>query len=1156
MYVKERFKLNEYTKELLQDMEPNFGYNGFGEFLYYRTYSRNINVKQECWADTVIRVIEGTFSIRKDWYIKNYISWNEEYWQKYAEGMAIYLFNLYWSPAGRGLWVMGTQFIYERGAMALYSCAYTEIHKEIVDDLCWATDCLMLGVGVGFSPIRQDDIKFKNPHGSFEHVITDSREGWVQSIYELINSYRYGSSKPKFIYDEIRSQGAVIKGFGGYASGPDPLKYFHQQIEENVDLYMTDKYYDSVILKTDLMNQSGVMVIAGNSRRSAEIGKLSIKDPVFKDLKDYKKYPRRAEWGYMSNNSVDLEYDEDFEQLDEIAKRVIENGEPGYCNLQNFPYGRIGKNDKIRKDKATGINPCLSKDTKICLADGKGFIPIQDIIDKDVDVYCLNDKDEICIRRMRNPRITGYKEKILKVIFDDGNFVRVTSNHKFMLRNRSFKEAKNLREGDSLAVMKRYIPENCSRQSYWDKYISIGYSGNVVGEHKLIAEYNFNYIGDDHIHHKNGDRLNNNPNNLEIKDVFEHLSDHSIGEQNANWSEYTNQELINFGINLAKKLGRRFSINEWRKLELIKSFSEYRKKELGSFEEFAYYCAELAEVINDPVDTRILRTYLEMVDQGYETEIFDNQVLVTKICEGCKQEFKIDFKRREQASCSFSCNNIIRDYSKNIEGQRKTFAARKETLKEAQLEIYCKLKNILKRTPLKREWVQGCKDANISAEICRKSSPFLSWSDLKYKAKDFNHRVLMVLEDGEEDVYNGTVDEFHNFIIGGWEYYTPFGRKVQSGVITSQCGESILENREVCNQAETFPTMCPTTEDWYKSCEYATFYTSTVSLLPTHQPSTNRVVARNRRITVSLVDFPGWIHEEGVSIVTKYLRKGYKIVCKTNRNVNAEAGVPEAIRKTTMKPGGTVPKLAGKNNNYPNFEYMIRRVKVGRGTPVHKLLVEAHVPYEADYLSQNTDVFEWPIHNESVPIIEEISIWNQAMNLVLLQREWSDNAVSITLNFRPKWKLIKRFSILEGCNNPFEYTKQWLLKNLEHNLYNKFMDDFALYFEELQHDNYKIKVKLNNKLKAEEINIYQYDPTHEEDSIEPLLAAIAPLTKSVSIMPHTAKGVYHQIPEEGISKQEYELRLSRIKKINWSKLNNSEGDIETDKFCTGDQCQL
>src|SRR5581483_4444613 len=137
----------------------------------------------------VKRVIEGTFSIRKDWYIENHIEWLEDYWQEYANDMMIALFDMKWFPAGRGLWMMGTSFIYRRGSMALANCGWTHISNDIGKDIHWSMDALMLGVGVGFWPKREDYLKLHNPQGIEDHIIEDSREGWIDCTKAICDSY-------------------------------------------------------------------------------------------------------------------------------------------------------------------------------------------------------------------------------------------------------------------------------------------------------------------------------------------------------------------------------------------------------------------------------------------------------------------------------------------------------------------------------------------------------------------------------------------------------------------------------------------------------------------------------------------------------------------------------------------------------------------------------------------------------------------------------------------------------------------------------------------------------------------------------------------------------------------------------------------------------
>lgn len=267
MFVTHLFKLAEKTKQILFSQEPEFGFNGYGEFLFYRTYSRIKDFdtgEMESWNDVVLRVVEGTLSIRKDWYIKNHIRWDEIYWQEFAIGFMQYLFDMKWFPAGRGLWMMGTPFIYRRGGMALANCGYCSIGKDIGSDIHWAMDALMLGVGVGFYPERDDNLKLYWPKGTEDFLIEDSREGWIDCTKAIINSYVYPDYKKiKPIYDGVRPAGRLIKDFGGVSSGPEPLFKFHNRLVEYFERYQESSEYDSVRLKADCANATGCCVVAG-----------------------------------------------------------------------------------------------------------------------------------------------------------------------------------------------------------------------------------------------------------------------------------------------------------------------------------------------------------------------------------------------------------------------------------------------------------------------------------------------------------------------------------------------------------------------------------------------------------------------------------------------------------------------------------------------------------------------------------------------------------------------------------------------------------------------------------------------------------------------------------------------------------------------------
>ncbi|MDM5270806.1 fused protease/ribonucleoside-triphosphate reductase [Sulfurovum sp. zt1-1] len=648
--VKERFALETSFCNALYAKKTHFGFGGFGEATYYRTYSRmKADGSQEHWADTVIRAINGVMSIRKNHYVVNKLAWDDSAWQPYAKNLALTMFDMKWLPPGRGLWIMGTEYIYERGAAALNNCgAVDTTDLSLAAD--WTMDMLMCGVGVGFNTAwKGENVVMPDKTKPLSYTIPDSREGWVSSVRLLIESYTKGKEWFVFDYSKIRPEGSPIRGFGGTASGPSPLKELHKRMENTMD-----SFYHGAIDKTrcivDIMNEIGACVVAGNVRRSAQIALGSIDDKTFLELKDYTKYPERAQIGWMSNNTVVLEKTEDFKQLPLIAKHIRDNGEPGIMNLINVQrYGRYGEHSE---DKAWLTNPCSE------------------------------------------------------------------------------------------------IP---------------------------------------------------------------------------------------------------------------------------------------------------------------------------------------------------------------------------------------------------------------------------------------------------------------------------------------------LESFELCNLAEVFPARCNNEEEFYEALEFATFYASTVALLPTHRSESNAIIVRNRRIGVSLSGIADMLDTLGATELTRRLRKGYKLVVSTNQALAAKAGIPDSIRVTTVKPSGTISQLVGVSSgmHFPTFRYAIRRMRVGTTSVISKVLKAAGVPYEEDLYSKNTTVFEFPIYQGKTRKASSVSAWEQFSLLAMLQREWSDNMVSCTIYF---------------------------------------------------------------------------DPKEEGEQIEHMLAQFAPLIKSVSMLPHTKIGAYKQMPYEGITKEEYEKRLSELQKIDWNSFSGSDG-VEL-RFCTDDICYL
>ena len=357
----EKFNLSEAFLEQYKNKEPDFG--PLGNFVFLRTYSRFIEKegRNEKWWETVRRVVEGCFSFQKDHCINLRLPWKNVKAQKSAHIMFDKIFNFKFLPPGRGLFMMGTPFVEERGSGCLFNCAFVssnDIDTRGSFAFIWTMDALMLGVGVGFDTRGAGKIIIRQPKTgeNLSFKIPDSREGWVESLELILDAFFYGKKIPSFDYSLIRPYGSLIRGFGGVASGPEPLMELHKNV-----ISLLEKRIGESILSTDIvdvMNMIGACVVAGNVRRSAELSIGDWKDEAFVTMKDYEKFPEELKkWRWSSNNSVNAEVGKtDYKKF---INSIILNGEPGIIWLENLrKYSRLIDPIDWKDREAWGINPC------------------------------------------------------------------------------------------------------------------------------------------------------------------------------------------------------------------------------------------------------------------------------------------------------------------------------------------------------------------------------------------------------------------------------------------------------------------------------------------------------------------------------------------------------------------------------------------------------------------------------------------------------------------------------------------------------------------------------------------------------------------------------------------------------------------------------
>jgi adenosylcobalamin-dependent ribonucleoside-triphosphate reductase len=218
------------------------------------------------------------------------------------------------------------------------------------------------------------------------------------------------------------------------------------------------------------------------------------------------------------------------------------------------------------------------------------------------------------------------------------------------------------------------------------------------------------------------------------------------------------------------------------------------------------------------------------------------------------------------------------------------------------------------------------------------------------------------------------------------------------------CGEQSLEPFELCNLVETFPSKHSNCDDYINTLKYAYLYAKTVTLIATHDPRTNAVMFRNRRIGLSQTGIIENINRVGFREHVQWCEEGYQKISAWDQIYSDWLCVPKSIKRTTVKPSGTVSLLPGctPGIHFPHSEYYTRRVEVNESSDLWKIMQKAGYNIEKSVYKDNTMVVEFPVHEPHFDRSkDEVSIWEQFELAAAMQAKWSDNQVSITITVPP-----------------------------------------------------------------------------------------------------------------------------------------------------------
>lgn len=217
------------------------------------------------------------------------------------------------------------------------------------------------------------------------------------------------------------------------------------------------------------------------------------------------------------------------------------------------------------------------------------------------------------------------------------------------------------------------------------------------------------------------------------------------------------------------------------------------------------------------------------------------------------------------------------------------------------------------------------------------------------------------------------------------------------------CSEISLNDGELCNLINVFPTNCQDLEDFKRTLKYAYLFGKTNTLLTSNCELTNRVSLKNRRMGISLSGIQQFIASNNLDILKQWCIEGYNTIKKYDKIYSDWFIVRQSIKLTAEKPDGNTSCLFGTTSgiHFPESRFIIRRVTISKTSPLIQMLSEAGYKIEDSVYDKYSVIVEVPVdYGEGIRDLDSVSMWEQLKIQEFMQRYWCDNLVSSTVTYK------------------------------------------------------------------------------------------------------------------------------------------------------------
>jgi intein/homing endonuclease len=962
--IKERFKLSDKFIEQYKGKQPNWGPLGYVTFK--RSYARTMEdgSTEEFWQ-TVQRVVEACYTTQLQHVRRFRLPWDARKSQKSAQEMYRLIFEFKFLPPGRGLYMFGTDHVWQRGAAPLFNCcAITTKNIDIEGSFpfTYLMDMSMLGVGVGFDTDGAGKVKIVEPKSSEEvFVVEDSKEGWVSVAEKIIDAYFGRGKMPKaFDYSLIRPAGSPIRGFGGIAPGSQPLERMERELKEILQPHVGTSI--SSVLITDVMNILGKAVVSGGIRRCL---------------------PEGTEV-HTKRGLIPIE---EVKVGDEVVttsgfRKVLENVYQGLQPMVDIvtQMGSFRCTPQHRMKVFKGIDEFEWKQAK-------------DLKPEDRLVY-FNETFEMgdnpglpSFQYIRPPHSTTCKDIIIPELDEDMAWFFG------YLHGNGYINAKEVNV--SVPATTPEVRERISAQLRRFG-INVREHGPYPGNNVLLASAKSRqlalYLG----------QFKQANTTISVPDFIKRSS-RSLKEAYLLGLYDSDGAACNRPILLVTSVYPFFLAelqNLYASIGICTRIKRHKSKTRPDHWKTIYHLNVVGERYNRRADALLSRSpkyrsrtkgFSSRCEYSFPLEWVGKYWPNPEVTE-CRAERLL---KREINTTPVKVLDVV-----PVDGEEETY----DLSVEGNHEFVCGPGLVSHNTaeigfgyPDDIPFMD-MKDPEKNGDLLLKHRWAANLSIIADVGMDYTQIAERLVRSGEPGVFWREQARHYGRMKDG---YGDHDLLVTS---TNPCGEVTLqgEGGELCNIADTFPAHHDSLEEFLKTIKYAFLYCKTVTLIPTHQEKTNQVIWQNRRIGLSQSGIVQSFQKHGRRTHMEWCDEAYEYLKKIDKQYSSWLGIPRSIKLTTIKPAGTTSLLCGATPgvHYPHSEYYKRAIRIDNQSPLVKRLQKAGYPNEPSVYGDNTVVFYFPVHERFFDRSKkEVTLWEQLENVAQLQATWSDNAVSCTVTF-------------------------------------------------------------------------------------------------------------------------------------------------------------